>query len=128
MQLCQHVVGPERLFPLPVLFLAWARYFGTAVCRFWILALLVVALFLLSLVYFSVRQAVTCSLFPVGRPSVELWSGFVVALDELEGLHAVWSLGICFPLSVAILLVAEFDSMISSVLKACELQSSGVGA
>ena len=75
-----------------------------------------VALILLSLVYFSVCQAVTCSLFPVGRPSVELWSGFVVALDELEGLRAAWSLSICFPLSVAVLLVAEFDSMLLSVL------------
>ena len=58
-----------------------------------------------------------CLQYPVGRLSVELWSGFVLALDELGELHAVWSLGICFPLSVAILLVAEFDSMLSSVLE-----------
>ena len=58
-----------------------------------------------------------CLQYPVGRPRVELWSDFVLALDVLGELHAVWSLGICFPLSVAILLVAEFDSMLSSVLE-----------
>ena len=58
-----------------------------------------------------------CLQDPVGKPSVELWSGFVSVLDVLEGLHAVWSLGICFPLGVAILLVAGSDSMLLFVLE-----------
>ena len=51
----------------------------------------------------------------MGKPRVALWSGNVLTLDVLGGLRAVWSLGICFPLSVVIPLVAGSDSVLLSV-------------